>query len=186
MNGIMNCVGTSADAGSAAGKEPLRLDVLAVYEDFATGLRARQTLDQTVQRLEADADVQVNLWRFDLLREPALRQQAAEEAAEADIVFVSMHGQSELPEQRQLVVRGVVWTQKRRAVRVGGVTRRRRQRHIERDPDYGGAGRCGPARRCGRVSALGGGASGVEAGCRKHPGPHRNEGDRGGPGSASG
>ena len=75
----------------------LSLNALVLYEDFGTGLRAKQTLDGTVQRLVFDADVHVKLWRFDLLREPALYDQAASEVTEADIVFVSAHGQGELP-----------------------------------------------------------------------------------------
>jgi hypothetical protein len=81
----------------AVGEGPLRLRVLVIYEDLETGLRARQTLDHTVRQLAAEADAHVNLWRFDLLSEPRLRQRAAEEAAEADIVFCSAHGQRELP-----------------------------------------------------------------------------------------
>ena len=76
---------------------PLSLDVLMVYEDLGTGLRARQVLDGTVERLAADADVHVKLWRFDLLGEPSLCHQAVRDAAQADLVFVSAHGHSELP-----------------------------------------------------------------------------------------
>ena len=60
-----------------------------VYEDVATGLRAKEALDQTMLRLAVDTDVHVNAWRFALLREPALHQQAVNEAADAEIVFVS-------------------------------------------------------------------------------------------------
>lgn len=88
---------TRAEDRYAAGEGPLRLEALVVYEDLATGLRARQTLDRTVRELAADADVLVNLWRFDLLSEPGLRQRAAKEAADADIVFVSAHGRGALP-----------------------------------------------------------------------------------------
>ncbi|MGO9201377.1 MAG: hypothetical protein ACLQM8_12710 [Limisphaerales bacterium] len=93
----MNRLGTGTGDGNAAGGKLPRLQVLAVYEDFATGLRARQTLDQTVLRLGAAVGVQLNLWRFDILCEPALREQVAKEAAAADIVVISMHGQGELP-----------------------------------------------------------------------------------------
>jgi len=59
--------------------------VLLVYEDFSTGLRARQTFEEVASQLELDADFEVNLWRFDLLRESALRERAAIEAAKADM-----------------------------------------------------------------------------------------------------
>ena len=93
----MKCLDKDAAGREAVRDGVLRLDALVVYEDFATGLRARRALDQTVRPLESHAEVQVHLWRFDLLGEPGLRQRAAQQAAEADIVFLSMHGQSALP-----------------------------------------------------------------------------------------
>jgi hypothetical protein len=93
----MKCLDTDAENPEAVGAGALRLDALVVYEDFATGLRAKHALDHAVQLLESAADVQVNLWRFDLLGEPGLRQRAAQEAAGADLVFLSAHGQSGLP-----------------------------------------------------------------------------------------
>ncbi len=89
--------GTVADVGNAANAGPLKLDVLVAYEDFGAGLRVRQALDQTVQGLAVEADLHVNLWKFDLLREPAVYQQALNEAGGADIVFVSAHGRDPLP-----------------------------------------------------------------------------------------
>ncbi len=91
----MNWVGIGE--GGAAGAERLALNVVEVYQDPELGLRARQTLEQIVRRLEADAEVQVSVWDFDVLRERTLRQRAATQAAEADIVIVAMHGQGELP-----------------------------------------------------------------------------------------
>lgn len=73
------------------------LDVLLLYEDFSTGLRARQTLTQVAEALDLPMDFQVELWRLDLLREPILLAQAAAEAARADIVLLSEHGRSDVP-----------------------------------------------------------------------------------------
>ena len=78
-------------------ERPLRLGALVVYEDFPTGLRARQTLERLAHRLQADAESRLNLWRFDLLEEASLRAQAAQEAADADLVVVSAHGRENLP-----------------------------------------------------------------------------------------
>lgn len=88
---------TVADIAAAASERLLRLVVLVVYEDFGTGLRARRALDQTAQQLAVETDLRVNMWSFGLLRAPALHEQAANEAAEADIVFVSAHGLDEQP-----------------------------------------------------------------------------------------
>jgi hypothetical protein len=95
--GIVQWLGTGAGIRNVVGKGSLKLDVLLVYEDAGTGLRAKQALDQTMLRLAVDTDVHVNAWRFELLREPALHQQAVNEAAEAEIVFFSAHGSEELP-----------------------------------------------------------------------------------------
>ena len=81
----------------AVGEWPPRLGALVVYEDFQTGLRARQTLYRLAHRLEADVESRLNLWRMDLLEEASLCARAAQEAAEADIVFVSAHGGEKLP-----------------------------------------------------------------------------------------
>jgi hypothetical protein len=85
------------EGAAAVGEAMGRLDVVLVYEDFSTGLRARQAFEQVVRQLEMEADFNVDLWEFDLLREPALRERAAKEAAKANILFLSAHGQGELP-----------------------------------------------------------------------------------------
>ena len=103
-----------ADIRDRVSERLLRLDVLVVYEDFGTGLRARRALDQTAQQLTVEADLQVNMWSFGLLRAPALYEQAANEAAEADIVFVSAHGPDELPASLKL------WVQRWLARKGGG------------------------------------------------------------------
>ena len=95
---------TVSDTRHAVSEGLLQLDVLVVHEDFVTGLRARQALDQTAQLLAAEADLHFNLWNFGLLRESALYEHASNEAAKADIVFVSAHGQNELPASLRLWV----------------------------------------------------------------------------------
>lgn len=72
------------------------LDVLILYEDFPTGVRAITGLEHLrIQFLEAD--FHLNLWRFDVLAETACRQQATTEAAQAAIVMVSAHDLRYLP-----------------------------------------------------------------------------------------
>jgi hypothetical protein len=78
-------------------EEKRELEVLLMYEDFGTGLRARRLLDGVVNSLDLEVDFRVNLWRLDLLREPALLQRATVEAAHADMVFLAVHGENELP-----------------------------------------------------------------------------------------
>lgn len=71
--------------------------VLLAYEDLRAGVRARQAFEHVASKLELEVDYKVDLWKFDLLRDPALREQAVIEAARADIVFLSAHGAGELP-----------------------------------------------------------------------------------------
>jgi len=73
------------------------LKVLLLYEDLTTGLQARQLLEGIASRLDLEADLDLRLWRFDLLREPALLERAVSEAAEADVVVLSAHGSGDLP-----------------------------------------------------------------------------------------
>jgi hypothetical protein len=91
----MNALEIVNDHEAAPGEARARLDVLLVYEDLSTALRARQAFEQVRRQIEIDAEV--DLWRFDLFREPALLEWAATDAAKADIVFLSAHGQGELP-----------------------------------------------------------------------------------------
>jgi hypothetical protein len=91
ISGVIDPQRTVVDAGNQ------RLDVLFIYEDLGTGLRARQVFDQVASALKPEVDFQAKLWRFDLLRDPAMRDLVADEAASAGIVILSAHGQSELP-----------------------------------------------------------------------------------------
>jgi hypothetical protein len=93
----MNALKTGNRGEAPAREARPGLDVLLMYEDLSTGLRARRLLDGVVTSLNLEVDFQANLWRFDLLGEPALLELAADEAAKADIVFVSAHGQHDLP-----------------------------------------------------------------------------------------
>ena len=73
------------------------LRVQLVYEDAETGLRARHALNSIGLGLKNQADFEVDVWRFDALNDPGLRELACCELAEADILFLAAHGQAELP-----------------------------------------------------------------------------------------
>jgi hypothetical protein len=93
----MNVFGTEDRDETAVREERPSLEVLLMYEDFSTGLRARRLLDEVVDSLHLEVDFQAELWRFDLLREPELLNRASDEAARADMVFLSAHGDNPLP-----------------------------------------------------------------------------------------
>jgi hypothetical protein len=84
---------------------PPLLDVTILYEDFGTGLRAKRSLDLLPESLRANAKLSTKLWRTELLSDPFLCEQAAREAAAADVVILSMHGRSALPAEVQAWLR---------------------------------------------------------------------------------
>lgn len=77
------------------------LNVVILYEDFGTGLRAKHSLDLLPKRLPPNAPLNTKLWRIELLADPLLGEQAALEAAVADVIIISLHGRRGLPDQVQ-------------------------------------------------------------------------------------
>ncbi|PWU18528.1 MAG: hypothetical protein C5B50_08860 [Verrucomicrobia bacterium] len=72
-------------------------NVVIIYEDFETGKQARRTYDFLVENLGTDCRFENQMWKFDVLRIPKLREMAARDAAAADIIIISGHGGDELP-----------------------------------------------------------------------------------------
>lgn len=74
------------------------LNIMLVYEDFATGMDAMRTLSRFIQRtgLLHEFSTQ-NVWRFETLAAPALMNIAATEAANAEMIIVAAHGPGHLP-----------------------------------------------------------------------------------------
>jgi hypothetical protein len=72
------------------------LDVLLLYEDLCTALRAKRSLDRLSNQLGVETRCCARLWRLDLLGESLLAEQAAVEAAAADVIILSVHGHHEL------------------------------------------------------------------------------------------
>jgi hypothetical protein len=85
-------------AGPEGGEAPIKavLDVLLLYEDLGTALRAKQSLDLLPVQLNDQAGGAMWIWRLDLLGQPLLAEQAAIEAAAADVIILSLHGRNEL------------------------------------------------------------------------------------------
>jgi len=75
------------------------LNVIILYEDFGTGLRAKRSLDLLPKRLAAKTPLSTKLWRIELLADPLLAEQAALEAAAADVIILSVHGRRGLPDE---------------------------------------------------------------------------------------
>jgi hypothetical protein len=73
------------------------MEVAILYEDWGTGLRAKQACDHLAQRVPAEVGFCLDLWRFDLLEEEAWRTQALSAAVDSDLLIVSAHGHRALP-----------------------------------------------------------------------------------------
>jgi hypothetical protein len=74
------------------------LNVVIVYEDFAAGKHAQETYDFLVNQLGQDFDFSNQMWKFDVLDIPKMRELAVRDTAASDLVLVSTHGAGELPD----------------------------------------------------------------------------------------
>ena len=90
---------SQSTAGLLSLEHPQSINVVIVYEDYATGLRAKRLHDNLCRQLEPECEVNQSMWKFDVLSSPRLGAVAAEEATEADLILVSMHGDGELPRE---------------------------------------------------------------------------------------
>jgi hypothetical protein len=71
-------------------------NVLIAYEDFETGKHAKKTYDFLAENLGRDCNLTNQMWKFDVLGIPKLREIAIRDAVAADIIIISSHG-DELP-----------------------------------------------------------------------------------------
>jgi len=75
-------------------------NVVIAYEDFETGKHAKKTYDFLADNLGHDCRFTNQMWKFEVLSIPKLREIAAKDAANADIVMISCHGRDLPPEVR--------------------------------------------------------------------------------------
>ena len=68
-----------------------------IYESMAAGKRAKLFSDQLIAETVVDRPFELNLWNFDVLGIPEVRNMAASTAAVADLVILSMDGTTPLP-----------------------------------------------------------------------------------------
>ncbi len=71
-------------------------NVVIAYEDFETGTHAKSTYDCLVENLGQDCQFTNQMWKFDVLVMPKLREMAVADVRAADIVIISCRG-AELP-----------------------------------------------------------------------------------------
>src|SRR4051794_31457425 len=73
-------------------------NVVIAYENLEAGKNARKTYDYLAQHLGQDCQFANEMWSFDVLSIPRLRELAARDAMQADIIIVACHGNGRLPE----------------------------------------------------------------------------------------
>lgn len=72
---------------------PQVFNVVIAYEDFETGKHAKRIYDVLTENLGAEWKVSNQMWKFDVLSIPKLREIAVKDALAADILMVSCHGE---------------------------------------------------------------------------------------------
>ena len=80
----------SQSFAGAAEPEMTPLNVLVMYDDRPSGQRAKGLLDRAAEQIGIELELTMKLWRFDVLKLPAALEQAAVEAAAADVILLSL------------------------------------------------------------------------------------------------
>jgi hypothetical protein len=76
-----------------------KFNVAIIYEDGAAGMRAKHFYDRVIRELVDECDFSLELWSFQVLAVPQIGNSAAEAAAQADFVIISMHRKAQLSTQ---------------------------------------------------------------------------------------
>src|SRR5262245_46368193 len=70
--------------------------VVIAYQDFEMGKRAKHIYDILTQSLGADFEFSNQMWKFDVLSIPRLKEIAVKDAFEADILMLALRGGQDL------------------------------------------------------------------------------------------
>jgi len=72
-------------------------NVVVAYEDVETGKHAKESYDFVAESLGRECRSASQMWKFEVLGIPQLRELAAEDAAMADLIMISCRGEADLP-----------------------------------------------------------------------------------------
>lgn len=86
-----------APLDSAPLVDPAELKVTIIYEDIASGQRAKHFAESLAERLESACPLAETMWRSDLLESPLVAELAARAAADCEYLIVSLRGDRVLP-----------------------------------------------------------------------------------------
>ena len=84
-------------SGSRLAEKAWTVNAMVVYEDLPTGLRAQSSLDDLQNLWHPQPIFSDALWHFNLFRDPLFREQAVQDACDADLIILSAHGKAALP-----------------------------------------------------------------------------------------
>jgi hypothetical protein len=93
----MQCTCACPSLGASDLEANPTFTVVIAHEDIDTGKQARKTCDFLAGNLGRGCQFTNQMWKFDLLDIPKVREMAAREAVLADMVIISSHGGAELP-----------------------------------------------------------------------------------------
>ena len=113
------------------------LHAVMAYEDFITGERAREAWAHLLHSLKAKYSPGLRMWNFNVLRITELRNIAATDAAEADMILIATRGAGELPREVKAWIDG--WL----AQQTEGQDNQRTLSVLFNAPDHVGAPPCG-------------------------------------------
>ena len=71
--------------------------IITVYESAVGAIRAREVSTLLAHQLTEGRELQSDFWKFDLLRQTDLREQASSEATAADVIIIAASTTEELP-----------------------------------------------------------------------------------------
>lgn len=94
----MNAKSIGTDDATTFDEFQPHLELLLVYEDVPTALRAKRAVDHVLNGMEANVRHRIHAWKLDLLHEAeCFYGQAINDALAADIVVLSTHGNTGVP-----------------------------------------------------------------------------------------
>lgn len=85
------------DPSLASPPESTPFNVVVIYDHAESACRAMTLVDGLATEFSGDLEVHREIWRFDILEFPALRDAAFQNAAEADLLIVASDGNFDLP-----------------------------------------------------------------------------------------
>ena len=93
----MQSVATHPPLASLDSEDVPVFSVVIAFEDFETGRQAKRAYDFLVANLSHEWQVTSQMWKFELLSIPELREMAASDATSAKLIIISSRGDRELP-----------------------------------------------------------------------------------------